>query len=72
MAHSGGSNQTALPSCNRLLERKWNEKRLQGHHERVSESCLKLLKGNKVKTIVLIMMINLQVTIYLPVHCLVY
>ena len=36
MASAGASgNSTLTPSCNRLLQRKWDEKRLQAHKERV-------------------------------------
>jgi hypothetical protein len=28
-------NRTTLPPCNRLLERKWDEKKLQSHHDRL-------------------------------------
>ncbi len=29
------SNKTTMPACNRLLERKWDSKKLQSHHDRV-------------------------------------
>lgn len=39
-------NKTTLPSCNRLLEKKWDERRLQAHHQKVLQAICQLITSS--------------------------